>query len=183
MAYKKVSSLEADVTITIGGADKKTGKKNPTSVEGFYLGSRQVETKGKWSDKPSTIYFFQTDKGNVGVWGKTNLNNKMKSAKAGEMTRITYAGMKSTTNGEMHVYNVEQDPDVSIDVSELTASSESSNNESSDEDNYADAESLSDEDLDDNTDDYASAPVVTESAAARKAKVQELLRKGATKSK
>lgn len=178
MAFKKVSTLDADVTITIGGEDKKTKKKNPTSVEGFYLGTRTVATNSKFGGD-STLYFFQTEKGNVGVWGKTDLNKKMSAAKPGQMTRIEYNGMKPMPKGDMHVYAVFQDSEVTIDVSELQESNDNvsdSTKESYTSYEYGDA----DED-DAEVDDTSAAAVQQESAAARKAKVQELVNRNRTK--
>lgn len=121
MAFKTVLSLDAEVTFAIGGVDKKTKKKNPTQAEGYYLGKRVVEG-GKYG--PSTIFFLQTPKGNVGIWGKTNLNNQMAGVSPGCMIRITYAGQVPTPAGDMHKYKVEVDEDNTIDVSALSNSTD-----------------------------------------------------------
>lgn len=114
MAFKTVVSLDADTVIALGGKDKKTGKPNPKQVEGYYLGKREV-SGGKY-EKTATIYYFQTPEGNLGVWGKTDLNRKMGSVAQGTMVRATHTGMTPTPNGEMHTYRVEFDPENTIEV-------------------------------------------------------------------
>ncbi len=175
MAYKTVQTLDADVTITIGGVDKKTGKKNPTSAEGFYLGKRVVEGS-KYGD--SNLYVFQTEKGNLGVWGKTDLDRKMGSAKLGQMTLIEYKGMKPSKNGDMHTYQVAQDADASIDVSDIEAASSSDESEDAINSDADEAEELDTEDDEEAYEAPVAAAVQQESAAARKAKVQEMLKRG-----
>lgn len=115
MAFKEVSSLDADVTVAIGGVNRKTGKKNPTSVEGYYLGSRKVESK-KAKDGFAQIHFLQTAKGNIGVWGKTDLDRKIVGVTVGAMIRISHTGMQATPNGEMYKFKVEVDTDNSIEI-------------------------------------------------------------------
>lgn len=180
MAYKTVQTLDADVTITIGGVDKKTGKKNRTSAEGFYLGKRVV-AGSKYGD--SNLYVFQTAEGNLGVWGKTDLDRKMGSAKLGQMTLIEYKGMKPSKNGDMHTYQVAQDADSSIDVSDI-ASEPTEESEDFPSEGYVgndEDESDEDPDLDDAYEAPVAAAVQQESAAARKARVQAMLKKNQTK--
>lgn len=117
MAFKTVTDLSADVTISLGGVNKKTKKANPFSVEGYYLGTRQVADKKKKSGL-SNIYFFQTLEGNVGVWGKTDMDNKMLSVTPGNKVRISYDRMVPTPNGDMYKYRVEVDEDDIIEVSD-----------------------------------------------------------------
>lgn len=146
MGFREVVSLDAEVTIGLGGVNKKTGKKNPTSIEGYYLGSRSVE--GKKGE--SKIHFFQTSKGNVGVWGKTDSNRKLGGVTPGTMTRISFDKMQDTPNGEMYKYKVEVDGENTIEVGGLSAAaldSDSTINDagdgfSSDEDTSDDSESL-----------------------------------------
>lgn len=167
MAFREVNDLSTDVTISLGGTNKKTGKKNPTSIEGYYLGSRQVEDKKKKSGV-SYIYVFQTAEGNVGVWGKTDLDRKMQSAPLGAMIRATHSGMRATPNGEMYTYKVEFDADNTVEVAGLEASFP--NRESSfTADDGAGEESIIDED-----DDEAQSAAFA--AAERAAKVAALLK-------
>ena len=115
MGFKDVLDLDADVTVALGGRDKKTGKPNPTKVEGYYLGAKKVESKLARSGY-SFIHIFQTPKGNIGVWGKTDLDRKMGNVTPGVMVRVTHTGTTPTPRGEMHKYRVEFDADNSIEV-------------------------------------------------------------------
>jgi len=160
MGFKEIVSLDADTTVTIGGFNKKEKKDNPTSIEGYYLGSRVIPGS-KYGD--STLHFLQTPKGNVGVWGKTDLDRKLRSATPGEMIRIVYNGMKESRNGEMHTYKVFNDPENTIEV-EIPAAVVAT--AASDED-----DSYSDEDTGDDNDYNVAAE-----QAARKSKVEALLK-------
>lgn len=115
MAFQEVADLSADTTISLGGVNKKTGKANPSKVEGYYLGSKKVADKKKKSGF-SFIYILQNDKGNIGVWGKTDLDRKMQAAPVGAMVRITQSGMTPTPNGDMYKYQVAFDPENTITV-------------------------------------------------------------------
>lgn len=172
MAFKEVADLSADVTVSLGGVNKKTGKKNPTKAEGYYLGRREVPDNKKKSGV-SYIYFFQTDQGTLGVWGKTDMDRKMGSVPTGAMTKVEYDRMVATANGEMYKYKVAVDMDNSIEVA--TTSSTHTDSDSS----FAEEEGL-DEDTDDSgAEDELQAAALA--AAERKAKVAALL--GGKKSK
>jgi hypothetical protein len=144
MAYKEVSDLNADETISLGGTNTKTGKPNPTKVEGYYLGSRQVADKKKKSGL-SFIYIFQTPKGNVGVWGKTDLDRKMLSVTPGYMVLASFDRMVPTPNGSMYKYKVQVDSENTIEVvgNEIAAANDDSGVESDDaqSDSYESQES------------------------------------------
>lgn len=115
MAFKEVTDLGCDKAIQLGGVDKKTKKPNPKQLEGYYLGSRQIpSTKSKSGF--TNLHVFQTVQGNVGVWGKTDLDSKLAGAAKGTMTRITFTGMVETKNNPMYKYKVETDEDNVIDV-------------------------------------------------------------------
>lgn len=166
MGFKEVQSLEADVTIALGKKDKSTGKLYPKQAEGYYLGSRTVENKRG----ESQLHFLQTPKGNLGLWGTTDLNRKLSSVEPGTMVRITSTGMKPTQNGDMYTYKVEVDSDNTIDVSLLASSSvgdEDGGEESDDSDSgYSTG------------DDYIQdEPVMSASAESRAAKVKQLLKR------
>lgn len=173
MAFKEVQSLDADFTTPLGGVNKKTGKKNPTKAEGFYLGARKVESR-KAKNGFSYIHFLQTPEGNIGVWGKTDLDRKLVAVKPGTMIRITHTGMQATPNGDMYKYKVEADLDNTIEV-DLAASapSESGDDEtasvsaySSDDDSGADDEQVADE---------APPARAVANAAQNKKRIEELL--------
>lgn len=118
MAFKQVQDLDADTMISLGGFNKKLKKDNPTEVEGYYLGSRQVESK-KSKTGFASIHYFQTPAGNVGVWGKTDLDRKLASVSVGNMAKAEYSHMQFTPNGEMYKYKVAFDPDNSLDIDTL----------------------------------------------------------------
>lgn len=178
MAFKQVTDLDAETTIAIGGTNKKTGKANPSSVEGYYLGAREVDSKKARSGKCS-IYYFQTPKGNVAVWGKTDMDRKMVGVIPGTMTRVSFDKMVPTPNGDMYKYKVEFDPDNTIEVTTLSVVANSSD--------YGDIAERSDTptegdigETEDNTSDedaeQAAALATLERVAAQK-RVQALLNK------
>lgn len=163
MAFKEVTDLSADNVISLGGVNKKTGKANPKSIEGYYLGKKQVADSKKKSGI-SYIYIFQTPKGNVGVWGKTDLDRKMSQATPGAMVRATHTGMQATPNGEMYKYKVEVDADNTIEVS-----AESEDTVVQDDGAEDDVEAVGSDEEDDQE-------LLAMAAAARKAKVDALLK-------
>lgn len=168
MAFRTVAAIDADITTAVGGVNKKTGKKNPTSVEGYFLGKKQVDSPKSKTGK-AWLYILQTPKGNLGVWGKTDMDKKMSQVAPGSMTRITHTGMQPTPNGEMYKYTVEQDSDnvISVSVPEVAAEQ--------DEPSFDQEESFdaSPESLDEEDEQQALALA----AAERKAKVQAMLAK------
>lgn len=115
MAFTELVDLDADTATAIGGRNKKTGKPNPTSIEGYYIGSRTMPN-AKNPNKPSVLHIFKTADGNVGVWGKTNLDQKLSAVTHGTMTRVKFTGMKETKNNPMYCYSVAVDNENVIDV-------------------------------------------------------------------
>lgn len=115
MAYETLSDFDCDKTIAVGGIreDKKTGKKykNPTQLEGYYVGTKTgIENKLN-PEKPNSLHIFQTAEGRVGVWGKTDLNQKMGQAKVGFKTLVQFDKMIPTKRKPMFKYIVKQDKD------------------------------------------------------------------------
>lgn len=123
MAFKEVQDLNCETTIALGGINKQTGKPNATKIEGYYLGKREVADRKKKSGT-SYIYAFQTANGNVGVWGKTDLDRKMSSVTLGTMVRVTQNGTRDTPNGPMYVFKIEFDADNTIEVTLPNANTE-----------------------------------------------------------
>lgn len=169
MGFQEINGLDAEVTIALGGKNKTTGKLNPTQIEGYYLGKREVTDKKKKSGV-SYIYIFQTPKGNVGVWGKTDLDKRMAAAVPGVMLRVTSTGTRPTPNGDMYTFKVEADADNTIEVgggNSYTGSSFDS----------VDEESPAFEALDEATDEDTEqeAALVAAAKAARIAKTNALL--------
>lgn len=176
MGFQEIVSLDCDTTISLGGVNKKTGKANPKSVEGFYLGAKTVADAKKKSGV-SYIHIFLTDKGNLGVWGKTNMDNKLNGLTPGFLTRVTHTGMQSTPNGDMYVYKVELDKSQSTDLSGLPQTGFSPANE---ETSYEDEPALDEEEaaLDEvpvSRPSLSQRPTAQAPDAARQAKVQALL--------
>ena len=168
MGFTEVSSLDADNCIAIGKTNKQTGKPYPKQAEGYYLGFRVVENKRG----DSKLFFLQTPKGNLGVWGTTDLSRKLVQVPVGSMVRITSTGTKPTPNGDMYTYKVEIDKTNTIEVAAQDGA------DSYDEDLSNDRYQSDDESED--TIDTDDAPEVDNAAelAARKAKVDALLNKG-----
>lgn len=166
MAFKEVSSLDADVTVALGGINRKTGKKNPTSAEGYYLGNRPVTNK----TGESKLHFLQTPKGKLGVWGKTDMDKKLASVVPGTMIRISFTGMQPTPKGDMYKFKVEVDDANTIEVNAATAgTNEAYDDGAGDDEGAFDTDEVDEQDEDDSQ---------TQALAAleRKKKVEALLK-------
>lgn len=173
MSFKEISSLDADVTIRLGGIDKKTRKENPTTIEGYFLGTREVNSTKSKSGKAS-LHVVQTAKGNVAVWGKTDMDRKLAAVNPGTMARISFDRMVPTPNGDMYKYKVEVDNDNTIVVSAPNASASQAYGGEGYDDNSR-GEDTDDTQAED--DDYtAPAPQTALSAQERAKKVQDLLK-------
>jgi hypothetical protein len=177
MAYKTVVELDADQTVSLGGQNKKTGKKNPIQVEGYYIGKKEVDSPKSKSGK-AFLYILQTPKGNLGVWGKTDMDRKMKGAVPGHMLRITHTGMQATKNGEMYKYSVEFDSENTIEVTGGDDVDSTLEGSGDDFDGGVYAEGGLDEGAEEEEQEETQVPLVAKSAAARAAAVQELLSRG-----
>lgn len=171
MAFETLADLSTDNAIALGGFNKKERKANPTSITGYYIGSKQVASP-KSKTGFAALHVFQTPEGNVGVWGKTDLDQKLRSAQLGAYTRVTFTGMQETKNNPMYKYKVEIDRENTIEVAAPT-----------NEPTYA-ADDVGDgfEDLDEYTADDAAparAPANPASTptADQQARVQALLNK------
>ncbi len=175
MAYTEVQDLGTDTVIALGGFNKKARKDNPTSIEGYYLGSRSVSSP-KSKTGLAKIHVFQTPKGNVGVWGKTDLDQKLGAVTPGTMTLAKFDRMVPSKNGEMYRYKVLVDNDNTIEVQAgaTEAATETS-------DYSAEEVSYERDETDTNTqdaDDIASAAELAR--LERQAKVQALVGKRKT---
>lgn len=180
MAYQTKLELSADRTITLGGTGEN-GKPNPTSIEGYYLGSRATPDKGYG---PGTLHFFQTAEGNVGVWGKSRLNNLLTADLRGQMVLATFTGMSKAQKGRRpaYTYKVQHDPAETIDVSGIDLNQVQEDVAGDAEPDYGDDVDTNDDTtaVDEVTPPRAQAPARPAQApdAARQAKVQALLAKG-----
>lgn len=167
MAYKKVADLSGDIpAIAIGGFNKKLKQDNPTSVEGYYLGSRDVPSEKSKTGK-AKIHVFKTPKGNQPVWGKTDMDGKLDQVTKGAHVKVEFSGMKKVRTGEMYIYDVFEDEDNAIEEGILTASDPQEDEET--ETDYNDSG--------DNYEELPSAQVLqtAKAAADRMAKTKELL--------
>lgn len=164
MAFKTVTDLGTETAISLGGRDKKTGKENPKSITGYFLGSRDVASKFS-STGLAKMHVFQTPKGNIGVFGKTDLDRKLGTVTPGAMTRVTQNGSVPTNKGnDMLKFQVEVDLEDVIDVSAPDAVT--SDRDSGTEETYED-------DVDQLPEPVRTAPRAPD--ASQKARVQALL--------
>jgi hypothetical protein len=115
MAFEEVQDLDCDTTTAIGGVNKRTNKKNPTELTGYFIGSKETPSK-KNKSGIAMLHIFQTAKGNVGVWGKTDLDRKMKVVDPGQLVKVKVTGMVPTVNGDMYKYSVAVDRENTIEV-------------------------------------------------------------------
>lgn len=168
MGFKKVLVLDAEATTALGGVNKKAGKPNPKQAEGYYLGSKKIPSDSNRSGF-AYLHILQTSAGNLGVWGKTDLDRQITCVNPGTMTRITCTGTKKMPKGEMYTYTVEQDEGNTIEVNTLSEPSNS-------------YEDLAETDIDAADDFAATKTVVADRSvaasapdAARQAKVKALL--------
>lgn len=120
MAYEILDDIRP---VVLGGVDKKTGKKNPTQLEGYYL---RVESRpNKFNpDKPQNFYVFQTAEGQVGIYGKAGIDREMKKATLGVMTLVKDTGQVLDTGkgNPMKVFQIAQDKANVLDADSLAAS-------------------------------------------------------------
>lgn len=173
MAYKIVADLNTDTTVSLGGKDKN-GKTNPTTLEGYYLGFKTVKSEMSQSGT-AKLHVFQTDKGNVGVWGKSKLDSSLASVSPGTMILVNFTGIGKPSKGRKgaYLYQVQYDPDNTIEV-EAGANQSTSNASEPEEYDETDTDTSDDEA------DYeapARPTVSAATAADRAAKVQALLNK------
>lgn len=174
MGFKTVTDLDADTTISLGGFNKKSMKDNPTSIEGYYLGKRKVPN-AKSHTGYTYIYYFQTPKGNVAVWGKTDLDKQMGEITLGLMVRASFVKMVPSPKGNMYKFKVEYDPDQTIEVTTLSSGSTTSD-ETTDDTGTDDFSQSDDTEVDED-----AAQLAALQAADNRKKVQDLLNKNKNK--
>jgi len=120
MAFKKVLTLDTDSVITIGGVDSKTGKANPKSIEGYFLGTKALGPNKFNKSKTDYMHIIQTQNGNTGVWGKTHMDRQLLSVPPGTLVLIQDNGTKDVGKGnDMRCYIVKFDDSDVIDVAGL----------------------------------------------------------------
>lgn len=95
--------------IGFGGGEAKDLKKSPvgTSWEGQYVGKREITT----DFGVQYIYSFLGEGGEFGVFGFTDLNQKLAQVETGTEVRMTYEGMFNVKtkrgNTQMHRVRLE----------------------------------------------------------------------------
>lgn len=180
MGFKEVQSLDADTTIAIGGFNRKTKKDNPTSAEGYFLGTRQIDSAKSKTGKAS-LHFLQTAKGNLGVWGKTDMDKKLAQVKPGTMIKIAFDKMVAVPTGEMYRYKVLVDDTNYIEVGDLNATTNEPQeaSEEGDRGDYTDRNTDESANEDEQDEDMAQAAALA--AAERQKQVRALLSKPKTK--
>ncbi len=178
MAYEKVTDLSTDTVVKLGGVNSKTGKPNPLTMEGYYLGNRSVKS----DNGTSVIHIFQTPKGNQGVWGTADINTKLGQIKPGTMVLVEYVEKRKLAAGKTkHVYSVSFDKDNTIEVA---SSATVSYDDGNDEGGSADTETTGDFAEEDQAQAEELAALEAAEAArqaASKARVQALLNKNKAK--
>lgn len=175
MGYEKLSDVQ---TVILGGVDKKTGKRNPTELEGYFLRVEQRPNKFN-TDKPQNYYVFQTQNGEEGVFGKAGLDREMKKASPNAMTKVVHTGTTRDTGkgNPMVVFDVFQDKSNIIEQAYAQASVDHNSDE---EDSYQETD-VSEEDSYEPTAPTTTTAKVAPRALAkpadlsRQSKVKELL--------
>lgn len=179
MAFKTVNDLSTENAVALGGVNRKTNKANPTTITGYYIGSRDVESPKSKTGK-AKLHVFQTSTGNVGVWGKTDLDAKMCAAQTGALTRVSFTGMQETKNNPMYKYKVEIDTENTIEVAtDTTPSQYSAGASDTEEESYDSNDLFSESDVDEAPIPRAAAPSTPARppSADSQARVQALLAK------
>lgn len=151
MAWETKATLDAETTVSLGGKDKATGKVNPTALEGYFLGNRPTPDQGYGE---GVLHIFQTQNGNVGVWGKTNSIRLMTDEHIGQMCLLTFTGMSKPKKGRnpAYLYKLQFDKTNTIDVSAIeTATADA-------EPDYSEGVQETDVAEEDTTESYVSQP-------------------------
>lgn len=126
MAFQEYSSARPEFFVTLGGHNKK-GEKNPTLIEGYYLG-RTVGVNTFDPTKPKVTFMLKTPKGIAGVNGNANLITRITEAEGnfkaregsnaeGVLVRLTCTGEIPTKKGNaMKTFSVSFDAQDRIEV-------------------------------------------------------------------
>jgi hypothetical protein len=122
MGYKEVVKNNA---ITLGGKDKKTGKANLESIEGYFLRTREAGPSRFNPKKMDYIHDLQTADGEVSVWGKVDMDGKLRKVRPGTLVTIETDGEIDTGKGNpMKKFKVMVDEDQTIEVLDTDWNSE-----------------------------------------------------------
>jgi hypothetical protein len=90
----------------------KVNEKFVLSVNDEIIG-KYLETKENVGPNKSKVYYLVAEDGSeIGVWGGTVLDTRLKSIKAGEMVKIVYLGEKEGKTGRVYQnYDVFHSPE------------------------------------------------------------------------
>ncbi len=187
MAYEKLEQIKA---VKVGGVDEKTRRPHPTELEGYFVNVEKRPNKMK-PGTTQNFYIFLTAEGLRGVYGKAGIDQALKPARKGVMTKLVSTG-KTLDVGKprpMDLYEAFSDKTNVVDLSQV---------------DYAPGAEIAEEGSEDvgetqYADSYEETPLDTEEApvdelppvratrpatpaqapsAARQAQVQALLNKG-----
>lgn len=174
MAFETVNNTSA---ITLGGVNKKTGKANPTTIEGYFLRTRELGPNKFNRAKTDYAHDFLTEKGEVTVFGKTNLDGKLRKIQPGTMVKVSLDGTQDTGKGNpMIVFKVQQDLSNTIEVAGAQESADYADSGDADyDDTDLDADAKAADEVEPSR---VSRPVKAASTptAQQQAKVKDLLR-------
>lgn len=112
--FKQTDLPSFDLVPDLGSINTSTGEPNPKSVEGYYLGYRAMDSYFGLHK----LYILKTPKGDVGIFGKTNLDQKMVFVRRGAMVRISLIGeIYAGNRNYIKEYKVEVDEEDIIKTS------------------------------------------------------------------
>ncbi len=173
MAYQTKFDGTTDKTIKLGGEG------NPTSIEGYFLGSKDTQS----DYGPGKLHIFQTDEGTVGVWGKTRMNGLLTKDLVGQMVLVSFTGMIAPSKKgrkPSYGYKVQHDPSNVTDTTGINLNAAATDEDSADDVEGYDSE-VSTDSYDEPTAPPARPVAPAKAApapnAARTAQVQALLNK------
>lgn len=174
MAYEEVQDFTPSTTINVGGDDRKTGKKNPLELEGYYVGQETL-TGGKFG--PSTRYLFKTPKGVVGVWKRGNMGRLFDKVALGTMVTVLFTGMvEKPGKNPSYGYKMKQDSTNTIKIDAGLGRGKFDNGTPDETQDSYDTGNDADEELDNDYEEETPVRAAPPKSASQ-ARVQELLNK------
>jgi len=173
MAIVKLTRLRV---VTLGGVDKQ-GKKNPTELQGYYLGyEKRVDKFNK--EKLKNFYKFKTAEGTlIGVYGSAGINEVMQSELTvlNAWTTLINTGKTLEVNkgNPMKIYEAEQNQSKILKAYETPTPIQPDNGESEVEgdDEYAD-----DSDVQAAQEEAVTQPSAFATNAEKQARIQQRLK-------
>lgn len=177
MEWIEAPELNSSNIVKLGGKDPKTGKLNPASLEGYYLGKSSFQSKFN-PNKTVWSYAFQTATGIKGLIGVGNLDRKMNDdsiVQLGRKVLVTFTGTVDTGKGNpMNTFSVKSKPHDVIDVTAPFGSSADKDSQTQDSQDEDSEEEYGDP-AEDEEASQQTALMAAEKAKATKAKIEALL--------